>query len=135
MHAQAMINTHPAGRTRDLDALVRCVEACFDCAQCCTACADACLGEDMVAELRACIRLNLDCAGICAATGAIASRQTFTNEAVLGVALEACAEICPACAAECRQHSERHEHCRVCAEACEDCDQACLHAIQSAGVH
>jgi len=53
MHAQAMINTHPAGRTRDLDALVRCVEACFDCAQCCTACADACLGEDMVAELRA----------------------------------------------------------------------------------
>jgi hypothetical protein len=71
MHAQAMINTHPAGRTRDLDALVRCVEACFECAQCCTTCADACLGEDMVAELRACIRLNLDCAGICAATGAI----------------------------------------------------------------
>ena len=97
MHAQAMINTHPTARTRDMNALVRCVEACFDCTQSCTACADACLGEDMVAELRACIGLNFDCAGICAATGAIASRRTFTNEAVLHVALEACAEICRAC--------------------------------------
>lgn len=135
MHTQAMINTHPAGRTGDLDALVRCVEACFDCAQACTACADACLGEDMVADLRSCIRLNLDCADICAATGAIASRQTFTNEAVLGAALQACAEICRRCGAECHRHSEHHEHCRVCAEACDDCDQACSGALQSAAFH
>lgn len=45
MHAQAMINTHPTARTRDMNALVRCVEACFDCTQSCTACGDACLGK------------------------------------------------------------------------------------------
>jgi hypothetical protein len=89
----------------------------------------------MVAELRACIRLNLDCAAICAATGSIASRQTLTDAAVLRAAIEACAEICRCCGAECRRHAEHHEHCRVCAEACEDCEQACNGALQSAGMH
>ena len=36
-------------------------------AQVCTACADACLGEDDVGELTRCIRLDLDCADLCAA--------------------------------------------------------------------
>ena len=71
MHTQAMIDTHPKHQTGDVGRLVSCVESCFDCAQACTACADACLGEDALAELRQCIRLNLDCADICAAAGAV----------------------------------------------------------------
>jgi hypothetical protein len=38
-------------------------------------CADACLGEEKVEMLRRCIRLNLDCADVCNATGRMLSRQ------------------------------------------------------------
>nr|WP_244532296.1 four-helix bundle copper-binding protein [Methylocapsa palsarum] len=135
MHIQAMIDTHPSARASDIGSLVRCVEACFDCAQACAACADACLGEDMVADLRSCIRLNLDCADICAVTGAIATRQTFTNGAALSAVLKACAELCRLCEAECRRHAQHHEHCRVCADSCADCEKACSIALQAEVVH
>ena len=32
---------------------------------------------------------------------------------------------CLACAEECREHAEMHEHCRVCADVCESCERAC----------
>src|SRR5690625_7903618 len=56
-HITSMIETHP-NTTSDLDVakLADCIAACFECAQTCTACADACLGEEMVTELRNCIR-------------------------------------------------------------------------------
>jgi hypothetical protein len=135
MHTQAMIDTHPKHQTGDVNALVSCVEACFDCAQACIACADACLGEDALAELRQCIRLNLDCADVCAAVGAIGSRRTYPDEAVLHSALGACAETCRRCGMECRRHAGQHEHCRVCAEVCGACEQACKALIQSAALH
>ena len=37
----------------------------------------------VVEQLRQCIRLNLDCADVCAATGAVASRRTGSNESVI----------------------------------------------------
>lgn len=55
-----MLDTHPAGTGLDRALLVECLEACLECAQTCTACADACLAEEMVAELRKCIRTNQD---------------------------------------------------------------------------
>lgn len=76
MLAREMISTHPDTKGKPSDALVHCVEECFNCAQTCTACADACLAEPMVDRLRQCIRLNLDCADVCAATGKLASRRT-----------------------------------------------------------
>jgi hypothetical protein len=78
-----------------------------------------------VAELIACIRLDLDCADICAATGTVAARGTGRNEVTLGRLLEACAEACRRCGDECARHSEMHEHCRICAAACRRCEQAC----------
>lgn len=127
MHAQDMIRTHPRQNTMPVDqeALRECIEACFDCDLTCTMCADACLGEDMVAELVACIRLNLDCADVCSATGHLLSRQTTPNWDVLRAQLEACVAACQACAAECEKHAGMHEHCRVCAEACRRCEEAC----------
>jgi len=56
MHIEAMIKTHPQLRGNPDAALIRCIEACHDCAGSCTLCADACLGEEMIAELRRCIR-------------------------------------------------------------------------------
>jgi hypothetical protein len=131
MHAQQMIATHPHVKGDTNDALIRCIEACFDCAQTCTSCADACLGESMVAQLTQCIRFNMDCADICAATGAIATRRTGSNEAVMKMTIEACAEGCRACAQECERHAGMHEHCRVCAEACRRCETACREAAAS----
>ena len=128
MHVQEMISTHPSVRGDVNEALIRCIEECYDCAQACTVCADACLGEEMVRDLVQCIRLNLDCADVCAATGAVASRRTGTNELTLKRMIETCAEACRLCGAECAKHAAMHEHCRICAESCRRCEQACREA-------
>ena len=127
MKANEMLRTHPQqnGLPVSRQALQECIEACFSCAQTCTTCADACLGEAMVDELVACIRLNLDCADVCAATGRLLSRQTAANWDVLRAQLEACAVACQACGDECEKHAGMHEHCRICAEECRRCEDAC----------
>lgn len=125
-HIAAMIDTHPrAATTTNADKLAACIAACFECAATCTACADACLGEDTVSGLTKCIRLNADCADICAATGAVLSRQTERDAGVVRALLEACRAACKACGDECAGHAEMHEHCRVCADACRRCEEAC----------
>ena len=44
------------------------LKACLECEQACTLCADACLGEQAVANLCQCNRLDLHCADLFAAT-------------------------------------------------------------------
>ncbi len=129
-HIAQMLDTHPrpTNLTGDRQALLDCIEACFDCAQSCTSCADACLGEqEHLPHLVRCIRLNLDCADICEATGRVLLRQTETDVTVLRAQLEACAAACRACGDECQRHAEGMgmEHCRVCAESCRRCAEAC----------
>jgi hypothetical protein len=131
MHAHEMIRIHPHVRGNTNEALIRCIEECYACAQTCLSCADACLGEDMVQQLTQCIRLNLDCADVCAATGAVATRRTGSNEQVIRSMLEACALACRLCGEECARHAEEHEHCRICAESCRRCEQACQEALRS----
>jgi len=133
MQAQEMIRTHPQMRGRVNDALIRCIEECFSCAQTCTSCADACLAEDMVKELRQCIRMNLDCADVCYATGRIMTRLTGSDEDLTRRMLDSCATACSLCGDECARHAKQHEHCRICAEACRRCMQACEEAVR--GVH
>jgi hypothetical protein len=128
MRAQEMIATHPEVRGNTNDVLIQCIEACYDCSQVCVSCADACLAEDMVQQLRQCIRLNLDCADVCAATGALASRRTGSNEALLKTMLEACALACRLCGEECAAHARQHKHCAICAESCRRCEKACMQA-------
>ncbi|WP_019876694.1 four-helix bundle copper-binding protein [Sporichthya polymorpha] len=110
----------------DADALAECIEACLACAQACTSCADACLHEEMVADLRRCIRLNQDCADLCDALARILTRGPDTAPGLLRAAVRACADACRMCGDECATHAEMHEHCRICAEACRRCEQACL---------
>ncbi len=130
-HMQEMIATHPDVKGSTNDALIRCIEECYSCAQTCTSCADACLAEDMVAQLRQCIRLNLDCADICLAAGSLGTRRTGSNEQALIAVLQACAIACGLCAEECEKHASMHEHCRICAEHCRRCEQARNEAVQS----
>lgn len=124
-----MIATHPDVRGNVNDALIACIDACYACAEACTSCADACLAEEMVKELRQCIRLNLDCADICAATASLATRRTGSNEEVIRKTLEACATACRACGDECASHAAMHEHCRMCAASCRACETACRNAL------
>jgi hypothetical protein len=131
MHAQEMIRTHPHVKGNMNEALVRCINECYDCAQTCIACADACLGEQSVQELTQCIRLNQDCADVCDATGAVATRRTGSNEDLIRSMLDSCAIACRICAEECERHAGKHEHCRICAESCRRCEEACQEAKRS----
>ena len=124
-HAAQMLETHPWPGNVDRDVLAQCIDECFSCAQTCTSCADACLSEEMVGDLRKCIRLNLDCADICDTTGRVLTRQTGYDASTSKAQLEACREVCRTCADECERHAEMHEHCRICAEACRRCADAC----------
>lgn len=134
MQVTEMLETYPKDLGHvDKAKLAECIEACFACAQTCTACADACLSEDMVAELVKCIRTNLDCADICATTGAALSRHTGYDANVTRSFLQACGATCKACGDECGEHAEMHEHCRVCAEACRRCEQACQDLLSALG--
>jgi hypothetical protein len=75
--------------------------------------------------------MNMDCADVCAGTGAVATRRSGSNEIVIRTMLEACATACRLCAEECERHATMHEHCRICAQACRDCEDACRKAMQS----
>ncbi|MCV7578587.1 four-helix bundle copper-binding protein [Micrococcus luteus] len=133
-HVSAMLETHPKDLGGvDRRTLAECIEACLACAQTCTACADACLSEDMVAEMRRCIRLNLDCADVCGTTAAVLTRQTGEDASTVRALLEACRTACRACGDECASHSEMHEHCAVCAESCRRCEQVCADLLASLG--
>lgn len=130
MNAQAILEKHPQPMNLDASAVAKVIESAFDCVQVCTSCADACLSEEMVADLRYCIRLDLDCANVCEATAKVFSRQTQPEMALLKAQLEACATACKLCGDECEQHAEMHEHCKVCMESCRRCEEACNNLMQ-----
>ncbi len=122
---QAALQSHPA-KPDHADAIGRCMEACFACAGACMTCADACLSERQIEELIACIRIDLDCAAICTATGSVVARaKAGASRQVLEGQLAVCIAACAACGDECHRHAAMHDHCRVCAEACGACIAAC----------
>ena len=131
MSMKEMIATHPDVRGNINHALIDAIDAALHCAETCRSCADACLAEDMVAELRQCIRLNLDCADACQATASLAARRTGSNEELIRKMLDACITACRLCGAECDRHGSKHEHCRICAAACRRCESACESARQT----
>jgi hypothetical protein len=131
-YADAMARAWPGKTTIDHDALIACIDACNDCAQSCTACADADLAEAEVQTLTRCIRLDLDCADICAATMRVLTRQTAFDVTVARSLLQACAIVCKTCGDECEHHAAHGmEHCRICAEACRRCEQACQRMLSA----
>ncbi|MGK5738051.1 four-helix bundle copper-binding protein [Micromonospora sp. URMC 103] len=122
---KSMLDAYPKSINLDRAKLATVIDTLNACAQACTACADACLSEDDIAELAKCIRTDLDCADVCTTTARVLSRHTGYDANVTRSLLEACATTCRACGDECARHAERHEHCRICAEACRDCERAC----------
>ena len=70
---RAMFRSHPE-KPAHAETISRCIDSCFNCVETCPACADACLAERDIEHLVACVRLNLDCAAVCSATGNIMAR-------------------------------------------------------------
>lgn len=132
-HVNEMLGTHPRSATIDREVLSDAIAAIVACADACTACADACLAEDMVDDLRRCIRLNLDCVDACRTAASVLLRQTDPDPEVVGAVVRACEQACRSCGDECEQHADMHEHCRVCAEACRRCEEACQQVLEALG--
>jgi hypothetical protein len=120
-----MLETYPAEINLDRQKLAATIDALIACAEACAACADACLSEMSVADLTKCIRTDLDCVDVCAATARVLSRHTGYDANISRAVLNACAIVCKSCGDECGSHAEMHQHCRICAEACRTCEQAC----------
>ncbi|NLE28219.1 MAG: four-helix bundle copper-binding protein [Phycisphaerae bacterium] len=119
---EKIIKAHPRQSNMDLQAMLDCVNACFECSQICTVCADACLGEEHIQPLIRCIRLNQDCADICATTGRMLVRLNCPDWAIIRSQLQACTAACHKCGNECELHAQMHEHCKICLEACREAE-------------
>ena len=133
MKTGEMLETYPKSMNLDRALLASAIESIVECSQACTACADACLSEEMVADLRKCVRTNMDCADVCDATARVLSRHTGYDANISRALLEACIAACKACGDECEQHASMHEHCWVCGEACRACETACRELLSTIG--
>jgi hypothetical protein len=131
MSVIAMLRSHP-DQLSHTDVLSRCIDACAASQEACIACSDACLGERDLSRLVTCIRLNLDCATVCNATGAIIARSNKAGHRQLVEAqLTTCIAFCRACASECERHATMHKHCEFCAKTCARCAEACNDLLSS----
>ncbi len=130
-YARQILDTHARALNVDAGILATAISAITDCAQACIGDTDADLGERNLAEMVRCIRLCLNCADVCTATGAVASRPADYDADVIKPLLEACVAICRSCGDECAQHARMHEHCRACADACRRCEQACRELLDA----
>lgn len=133
MTVREILETHPRPTGLDLGVLVRCIEACHDCEAACTSCADADLAEPDVQGMIRCIRLCLDCADVCDTTARVVTRQTEADLGLIRSVVEACVAACVVCREECEKHAAHHEHCRICAEVCRRCEDACNELLAAVG--
>jgi hypothetical protein len=92
------------------------------CAAQCDACYKACLSQDDD-KMQRCMNLTLECFETCGFLGKLLEKGSEYADKYLKL----CAQICDACAEECRKH--HHDHCQKCAEQCHKCSEMCLHAI------
>jgi hypothetical protein len=131
--SKEMLEAHPLPAELDRDLLARCIDECLACLQSCTVCADASVAQPDVVDLRRSIRLCLDCADVCDATGRMLSRQTEYVATTARAQVSSCWELCAICATECERHAQHHEHCRICAEQCRRCEEACSAVLEAIG--
>ncbi len=129
----AMLDVYPGGLLLGKQLLTRSIETCLECTQAGTACSDADLGEQMVADLAKCARLNLDCADMCETTARVLTRQTGYDRDMTRAVVQACAQACRVSGDECDRHARMHEHCRVCAEVCRRCQRVCEEVLAAIG--
>ena len=95
------------------------VQTLHECMEACNHCYDACLKEKDMTMMAECIRLDRECADICAFL-----EQSLTRNSPFASDLATiCAKVCGACGNECQKHN--HDHCQNCAETCFKYVEAC----------
>lgn len=92
--------------------------ACISAELACAAWLSAALRRNNLDKWRGCIALTLDCLDISAATGKILTRGLDSDPAVLAALLEACANACATCGAECHRLAAGHPLCLTCGDVC-----------------
>ncbi len=95
------------------------IEVLHECMEACNHCFTSCLQEDHIKDMAECIRLDRECADICASFEQALTRGTpFVKEYA-----QLCVQACRECGEECAKHN--HDHCQKCAEACHKCADEC----------
>jgi len=112
-----------------IKSLAHCIEVCLQCAASCTACADECLDEPELANMRRCIRMNIDCADIVSVIARLLSRRGEPELSALRAVLEAGTSIATQCAAETLKHAGAYEYCKLTSEICSLCARECEEAL------
>jgi|ERR1700730_5002827 hypothetical protein len=125
MSLEKMISFHPDVSGNVNEELVRAARHAGLCSLMCISCADACIAERM--DMRQCIRICSDCADVCSAASRLMVRRTAQDLEMLRAQMEACADACRICAAECDRHDL--DHCRLCATMCRECAEDCRKAL------
>jgi hypothetical protein len=125
MSTLEMIQSTPQQLTVDAQLIADAIDAANACVVVCSACASACLSEDDPSSMATCIRDDLDCADVCAATVRHLARLNLSDKQRTTSLLAACIQACVQCAASCAEHRDHHEHCKLCEQACRRCEQAC----------
>jgi len=127
---ESMISTRPNGLKRDSKRIAECVATCAECELACLACADACLVEHDLGMLRRCMRVTMDCAEVCGITARLLARPFSSDSELEWALLEACARACAVCGAACYHQAEKHEHCKLCGDACRRCEEICRELLR-----
>ncbi len=105
----------------DMTMMQKCIEACSAAEMAATMCADADTGEGMAR----CASMCMNMADVAMATMRMMMRSAGMDPAVMSSMMASCIAMGEACAAECRMHADDHDHCRICAMACEAMVKAC----------
>lgn len=93
-----------------------CIETCNEAARVCEWCATESLGSD---GMERCVRLCRDVADIASLHARLLARDAEYGDDLATV----CADVCEACAEECRRHDS--DHCNRCAEVLSECAERC----------
>ncbi|BCG59579.1 MULTISPECIES: four-helix bundle copper-binding protein [Paenibacillus] len=105
-----------------------CIDACLKCMNACNSSYVSSLKEYDLALLRDCIRMDRECADICAYAIQAMTRQSPYVADICSL----CADICEATAKECGRYEQTH--CRNCIDACLDCAKACREISEAVAV-
>ncbi|WP_379126753.1 four-helix bundle copper-binding protein [Paenibacillus sp. sgz500958] len=106
-----------------------CIEACIKCMNACNYSYVSSLKEYDLESLRDIIRMDRECADICAfAVQAMTRQSPFVAEIC-----RLCAEICERCAEVCSQNVLTR--CNGCIEACLSCAEACRQISEAVEVY
>ena len=111
----------------DMAMMQDCIEACSAASMAATMCADADAGDDMAR----CASMCMNTADVAMAMMRMMLRPASFDMTVMRSMMMACVAMGEACAAECRMHADMHEHCRICASACDGMVAACTKVMEA----